>query len=171
MPRTRNDEWCTPPEVIKLAERCMRGKIGLDPCSSGPAAGIVDAERNWFPADDGLKKPWKADRVWMNPPFSRPLPWAEMMFACLTTGEVRQACVLLADRALTTKAGVCMLTAAKILAIPEGRIRFWLNGRPGPSPSFGAVMFLGGEDLDEKHAVKVLREVNWTPCRLPRVLV
>ena len=60
----KNDEWLTPPEIIKAL-----GPFDLDPCAP--------TERPWKMArvhytadDDGLTAPWFG-RVWLNPPFNR----------------------------------------------------------------------------------------------------
>lgn len=59
-----NDEWLTPPEILKPL-----GRFDLDPCA--PAVRPWDtAERHYTMDDDGLAQPW-AGRVWCNPPFGR----------------------------------------------------------------------------------------------------
>lgn len=62
--RMKNDEWLTPPEILRAL-----GPFDLDPC-----APVI---RPWETAvthytieDDGLSKPW-VGRVWCNPPFGR----------------------------------------------------------------------------------------------------
>jgi len=59
-----NDEWLTPPELIKSL-----GCFDLDPCS--PIKRPWDTAINHFTiSDDGLCLPWKG-RVWLNPPYGR----------------------------------------------------------------------------------------------------
>ena len=60
----KNDEWLTPPEIIRAL-----GDFDLDPCAP--------IERPWSTAgthytelEDGPAKPWFG-RVWLNPPFHR----------------------------------------------------------------------------------------------------
>ena len=66
--RMKNDEWLTPPELIRAL-----GDFDLDPCSpinrpwdtatvhySKPSGGVFDY--------DGLNQPW-VGRVWLNPPY------------------------------------------------------------------------------------------------------
>ena len=61
------DEWYTPKEIIDAL-----GKFELDPCS--PARRLWDtATRHITPEEDGLKQNWGGVRVWLNPPYSRPL--------------------------------------------------------------------------------------------------
>lgn len=71
----KNDEWLTPPEIIKSL-----GTFDLDPC-----APIV---RPWATArqhmtieNDGLNQEWLG-RVWLNPPFGREaIKWLRKMAA------------------------------------------------------------------------------------------
>lgn len=60
--RMKNDEWLTPPEILKAL-----GEFDLDPCAP--------ADRPWPTAKrhialpvDGLQQLWHG-RVWLNPPF------------------------------------------------------------------------------------------------------
>lgn len=62
------DEWYTPPEIIHSL-----GQFDLDPCTSIEAYNINHSARNFYTKeDDGLEKEWEG-RVWLNPPYSRPL--------------------------------------------------------------------------------------------------
>ncbi len=58
----KNDEWLTPPEIIKSL-----GKFDLDPCApvSRP---WPTAYKHYTVNDDGLSLPWHG-RVWCNPPY------------------------------------------------------------------------------------------------------
>ncbi len=60
--RMLQDEWLTPPEIIRSL-----GKFDLDPCA--PIARPWDtAALHYTMRDDGLKQPWFG-RVWCNPPY------------------------------------------------------------------------------------------------------
>lgn len=62
--RMKNDEWLTPPEILKPL-----GAFDLDPCA--PIVRPWDtAACHFTKLDDGLAQPWHG-RVWMNPPFGR----------------------------------------------------------------------------------------------------
>ena len=62
--RMMNDEWLTPPEVLRPL-----GPFDLDPCA--PITRPWDtAKHHYTVLDDGLSKQW-AGRVWCNPPFGR----------------------------------------------------------------------------------------------------
>ena len=57
-----NDEWLTPPEIIKAL-----GNFDLDPCA--PIHRPYDMARKHFnKLDDGLSKKWDG-RIWLNPPY------------------------------------------------------------------------------------------------------
>ena len=93
MPKARKetDENYTPPEVITLVENVL-GIIDLDPCS--PPAPTVPARRYFTAEDDCLKKDW-AGRVFLNPPYSNPLPFLERLCEFVVSGAVPEAIVLL----------------------------------------------------------------------------
>lgn len=60
--RMKNDEWLTPPYIIKAL-----GMFDLDPCS--PVHRPWDtAKQHYTIHDNGLVQPWKG-RVWLNPPY------------------------------------------------------------------------------------------------------
>ena len=60
------DEWYTPKEIIDAL-----GEFDLDPCAP-VAPPYKTANVMYNKNDDGLKQEWKG-RVWLNPPYSRPL--------------------------------------------------------------------------------------------------
>lgn len=69
----KNDEWLTPPEILKPL-----GQFDLDPC-----APVIrpwpTAARHFTKDDDGLSKAW-AGRIWLNPPFgSQATAWLKRM--------------------------------------------------------------------------------------------
>lgn len=60
------DEWYTPKEIIDSL-----GEFDLDPCA--PLFPLWNTAKVMYNKnDDGLTKEWKG-RVWLNPPYSRPL--------------------------------------------------------------------------------------------------
>ena len=83
------DEWYTPKEIIDAL-----GKFDLDPCA--PVKPLWQtAETMYNKKHDGLTKEW-AGRVWLNPPYSRPLieqfsvNWHNMAMAlrCCSTAVI-----------------------------------------------------------------------------------
>jgi hypothetical protein len=71
--------------------------IDEDPCSN--ELSTVGATTSYTIADDGLSKPWRGLRVWVNPPYSDPAPWL----------------------------GRCSAVAGEALALPKGdwSTRWW----------------------------------------------
>ena len=60
--RMKNDEWLTPPEILRKL-----GAFDLDPCSPVDRPWET-AGRHYTILDDGLKQDWSG-RVWLNPPY------------------------------------------------------------------------------------------------------
>lgn len=71
--KMKNDEWLTPPEILKPL-----GHFNLDPCA--PIVRPWDtADVHFTVEDDGLSKHWSG-RVWCNPPFGREgIKWLRRM--------------------------------------------------------------------------------------------
>lgn len=71
--RMKNDEWLTPPEIVRAC-----GEFDLDPCA--PVVRPWDTARQHFTKnDDGLAQTWSG-RVWCNPPFGREaIKWLRRM--------------------------------------------------------------------------------------------
>lgn len=63
-PVMQNDEWLTPPELLKPL-----GVFDLDPCSP-VVRPWPTADNHFTKEDDGLSKPW-VGRVWCNPPYGK----------------------------------------------------------------------------------------------------
>lgn len=62
--RMKNDEWLTPPEILKAL-----GPFDLDPCAPVVRPWPMAAE-HFTVADNGLAREWSG-RVWCNPPYGR----------------------------------------------------------------------------------------------------
>lgn len=63
-PEGKNDEWITPPEIIKAL-----GQFDLDPCNAVNNP-YPTATKSFTVNDDGLIQVWEG-RVWLNPPFNK----------------------------------------------------------------------------------------------------
>lgn len=64
--RMISDTWLTPPEIITEL-----GPFGLDPCAAPEPRPWPTAARHIALPADGLTADWGAERVWLNPPYSR----------------------------------------------------------------------------------------------------
>lgn len=67
--QTKSNEWWTPYVYVEAAHQVMQG-IDLDPASCPEANLVIRATRYFTREQDGLKQPWVASSVWLNPPYS-----------------------------------------------------------------------------------------------------
>jgi ParB family chromosome partitioning protein len=88
-----SDERYTPPWLAELARQVL-GAIDLDPASCAIANQTIGAAAYYDKAQSGLDQPW-AGRVWLNPPYSTPRPWAERLIREYARGHVTAALLLL----------------------------------------------------------------------------
>ncbi len=138
---TGENEWYTPAEYVKAARKVL-GSIELDPASSDTAQETVKAER-YFTADvDGLAQAWRADTVFLNPPYSQPAIWdfIDRLVLELIQGNVGSAILLThnyTDTAWFHRAG----EVASAICFTRGRIKF--VGAPHPAPFPSAVVYWG----------------------------
>ena len=124
------DEWYTPIEIVNAL-----GSFDLDPCS--PTHRLWDtAKRHITPEEDGLKTPWGGVRVWLNPPYSRPLieRFVEKMV------ENNNGIALLFNR--------CDSKMFQDLIFPNATAIMFLrpDGTQGDSPGCGSVLIAFGEE-------------------------
>lgn len=92
-------EWYTPREIVDAA-RDVLGSIELDPASCPEANLTVRADRIYTAADDGLRQPWQAATVWLNPPYGKEAGkslqgiWLHRLMDEYRAGRVGAACML-----------------------------------------------------------------------------
>lgn len=72
---TDSDSWCTPRDLAR-----MLGHFSTDPCSNSRSHISADHAYSLYAGQDGLKQPWGWS-VFVNPPYSNPLPWAQRLAA------------------------------------------------------------------------------------------
>lgn len=115
-----NDEWLTPPEIIKAL-----GPFDLDPCA--PVNRPWDmASRHYTVQDNGLTQPWYG-RVWLNPPYGREtFTWMERL------AEHGNGIALIFARTETKGFHEQIWRKAKAVFFFEGRLKFhYVDGRQG----------------------------------------
>jgi hypothetical protein len=67
-----NNEYYTPLWLFEA----LNLTFDLDVCSPKDRETFVPARKRYTLDDDGLESPWEG-LVWMNPPYSKPTPWAD----------------------------------------------------------------------------------------------
>lgn len=127
-PGTAGDEAYTDPAVITAA-RAALGAIDLDPASCQEAQTVVQAGA-WYGLDhpdptrrDGLAGPYRG-KVWMNPPFSAPLPWVQRLVSAHVAGDVPAAVVLLRGD-VSAAYSQQLRPVAAACCWPSPRLKFW----------------------------------------------
>lgn len=130
------DEWYTPMEVIGAL-----GDFDTDPCAPiKPLWGTAKVMYNRN--DDGLTKEWFG-RVWLNPPYSRPL--IEKFVRRMA--EHNNGIALLFNRCDNTMFHDVIFPTATAMKFLRKRIRFYRpDGTRGDSPGCGSVLIAWGEE-------------------------
>lgn len=124
---TNNDEWLTPPSIIKAL-----GPFDLDPCS--PVNRPWDtATKHYTKEQDGLTQSWKR-RVWLNPPYGREtFKWLEKLY------YHGNGIALIFARTETKGFHEQVWNRAAAVFFFEGRLRFYRvdgsQGGPANAPS------------------------------------
>lgn len=138
-----SDLYETPPEIFGYWNRLFH--FNLDVCaepSTAKCSTFMTAEQ------DALKQDWASvasasedrARVWMNPPYSNPLPWIEKAIEQSNKGVF--VCALLPADTSTKWFHLLTTTPNVTLVYAKGRIRFLLGGERQGSPKFGSVFAL-----------------------------
>ncbi len=129
---TGEDDWPTPPHIVTAVVDTLRA-IDLDPCAS--PAGEVPASTLYTESDDGLSQPWFG-RVYMNPPYGRPIErWVEKLTWEYEEGDVSAFVALVPARTDTKwfqKLRNCDL------CLIRGRLTFGDAEQGAPFPSCAA---------------------------------
>lgn len=94
---TGEDDWLTPPHIVEAAAASL-GAIDLDPCSSLSYMDNVPAALRWTVEDNGLSRQWSG-RVYMNPPYGRPIgDWTSKLASSYASGDVTAYVALVPGR-------------------------------------------------------------------------
>lgn len=144
---TGNDEWYTPAEYLNAAVDVMGG-IDLDPASCETAQTNVLATRYYTQADNGLGQQWSG-RVWLNPPYSRPLmgQFIDKLVDSYEAGDVTQA-VLLTHSTTDTAWFHRAAEACSALCLTRGRIKFLNRDMVAmAAPTHGTAFFYFGRSV------------------------
>lgn len=131
-----NDEWYTPKEIIDDL-----GMFDLDPCA--PVEPLFPTAKVMYnKLDDGLSKEWFG-RVWLNPPYSRPL--IELFVNKLS--EHGNGIALLFNKCDNKMFHEVIFKNAEAMIFMRNRIRFLKpDGMRGNAPNHGSVLVAFGEE-------------------------
>lgn len=139
--KTKNstDEWYTPIEIINSL-----GKFDLDPCA--PEKPLWQTASTMYDKNiDGLKQVWRG-RVWLNPPYSRPL--IEQFVKRMA--EHNNGIALLFNRCDSKMFIDVVLEKATAIKFLKERIKFYRkDGTRGGSPGCGSILIAFGENNAE----------------------
>jgi hypothetical protein len=164
------DTWCTPKWITDAI-----GRWDLDPCAN--ARSHVDAERCFLfeeLGEDGLDmsavrkrldiytpKQWSSLRAFINPPYSKVMPWIEAY------GDTRFCFLLKLD--ISTKWFEALLAKCELVLMPR-RTRIQFEAPPGVPPDqaianqFPHALFYA-RAKDATDAIKALCFPGWFPNR------
>jgi len=145
--KTKNttDEWYTPKEIIDAL-----GTFDLDPCA--PQQRLWNTAKLHYTKDDnGLTKDWSGCRVWLNPPYSRPLinQFVKKMI------DNNNGIMLTFNRTDNKMFQDYIFPNAAGMMFMRGRIKFYKpDGTQGDSSGCGSVLVAFGKENAEilKHS-------------------
>jgi phage N-6-adenine-methyltransferase len=134
--KNTTDEWYTPKSIIDAL-----GQFDLDPCA--PEYPLFDTAKTMYNKNDnGLSKEWFG-RVWLNPPYSRPL--IEQFVKKMA--DHGNGIALLFNRCDNKMFHDIIFEKATAIKFLRKRIRFLRpDGSPGDSPGCGSVLIAFGKD-------------------------
>lgn len=128
-------KWQTPAEVLEILYAAF-GIFDIDPCSpvANRSAAPVKARIHFTEADDGLSLPWHG-KVFMNPPYGRPLKeWVAKGKTEVLSGNASVVVALIPARTDTRYWHQHIAGTATIFFL-RGRLTFGSADAPAPFPS------------------------------------
>lgn len=124
---TGHQDWGTPHYILDAARDAMGGGFDLDPASNPVANQHVKAAKIYTRDDDGLIETWHAERLWLNPPFTRGLidKFIEKLVGEWHAGHVEQA-VVITNNSTETAWAQRLAEASSAICMLDKRVAFYL---------------------------------------------
>jgi len=152
------NEWYTPPHILEAVRAVFEAPVDLDPASCPKANETVQASRIYTKRDNGLMHEWRAENVYLNPPYGRTSSggsnlehFTRHIIEQYECGNVKQAIMIIPVNTATSwfeplwKYSICF---------PVSRIRFLQeDGSPSDGMSFGTCLVYFG--IKTGHFAKV----------------
>jgi len=137
MPKAITDDWSTPPHIIEQVVEEF-GVISLDPCAS---ASNAVAPRFFTVQDDGLKRHWLGNLVYVNPPYGRGLiHWVSHALQEYDNGNASRIVMLLPSRTCTRWFHQLYSRTDVEIRFIKGRLKYGDGTKPAPFPSILVVI-------------------------------
>lgn len=152
------NEWYTPEKFVNLARKVL-GNIDLDPASCEYANRTIKADKYFTIEDNGLTHEWHGN-IWMNPPYTSELvtKFTEKFVDEYKHGNITSGIVLV-NNATETSWFTNMVSVAKAVVFPRGRIRYESSTRDSLAPLQGQAFIYFGND--ENNFLSVFSEIGW----------
>ena len=145
---SNTDEWATPQWLFDELNRIYH--FTLDPCSTDENA---KCKYHFTEKEDGLKKSWDCERIFMNPPYGREIgKWVEKCYINSRNDANHVKLALLPARTDTKWFHDYIYGKAKIYFI-RGRLKFNDGKGSAPFPSMIAVWNSSYENFREMTAL------------------
>jgi phage N-6-adenine-methyltransferase len=141
-----SDEFYTPQHLWQPAlDMWNREKFTLDP--AGHPDSIIPAHYTFSKEDDGLSRPW-AGHIWLNPPFSKVLPFIEQAVRFYDKDQIQAVILVKADT--RTKWSKLLHSRASATCRVMGNTKFINGTHSAPFPI--EICYLGhNPDLFAQH--------------------
>lgn len=128
--------WQTPPDFFEILNKDH--KFTVDACGAKDDPIREQLPRFWGEKEDGLAQSWKGERVFCNPPYDDGIPkWLEKRTESLLTFYLLPPSIdTLWFHDIVAKDPLI------VWGFYRGRLKFWRDGKPGPSPRAGNLLVL-----------------------------
>lgn len=146
-----SDEWCTPGWLASLL-----GWFDLDPCSNPRSNILAHTKYMLESGDNGLRDPWFG-RVYVNPPYSDPFPWAHRA-ATYAHAHVLTSFVFLVKLDPSTEWYRALMSVGARQYPFRHRVKYEKPDRTLASPPWPAALIVWNEQL-----TRSVMEHVWSP--------